>query len=439
MPRLLVANDIEELLVNATALQRKGLGWWSQRLLWFIQDNDILVLPENPDSVYLEYIARITGTRLDTIRIVVPPGDRHGTESVSPERLRAPALREALERAIEGREVDAIVPLCPTAGVAALARSLRLEHVLPGAAFMSQGGGSLANSKVVFRSIAAGAGVPIAAGGVASEPWEAETLVTAMFAQGYPVMVKRDFDQGCKGNEVLSPREGIEPHGARRGLVLSGGADVTNYFSEGWSWLTNGGRHRVVVERYHPQSRALFAEFNLTDQGVEFAGQGELIAVPMPDGQVMPVLNASSVAIAELVDGGHRLSASLRMMGYRGVVSADAILTADGKILFTEYNGRITGSTHIYAIVGARVVGPEAARHRILVHRDGWSVPSLQAAIEKIDVAGLAYDATTKTGVLVTNAYSDVLKSVAFTIVAEDLQTAQRLEQRMWQIAPRAW
>lgn len=439
MPRLLVANDIEELLVNATAMQRKGLGWWSQRLLWFMQDSDILVLPEQPDPVYLEYVARITGTRLDTVRIVIPPADRHGTESVSPERLRDPALKEAVERAIDGRAVDAIVPLCPSTGVAALARSLRLEHVLPGAAFMSQGGGSLANSKVVFRQIAAGSRVPIAEGGVASEPWEAEALIAGMFARGYSVMVKRDFDQGCKGNEVLSPQEGVEPLGARRGHVLSGATAITSYLSENWSWLTNGGRHRVVVERYHPQSRALFAEFDLSDRGVTLAGHGELFAVPMPDGQNIPVQHASSHAIGELVDAGHRLSEALRAMGYRGVVSADAILTPDGEILFTEHNGRITGSTHIYAVVGARVVGPEAARHRVFVNREGWTAPSLQVAIERLDTAGLAYDPAAKTGVILTCAYNEMMNYVTFTVVAEDLGAARRWEERMWQLSPRAW
>ncbi|XYH97091.1 peptide ligase PGM1-related protein [Sorangium sp. So ce1128] len=438
MTRLLVANDVPEQLVGAIPAMREALGWWAQRLIWHMQDDDILVLPTEPDASCLKYVAKITGTRHESLRVVVPPAGRAGAHNLSADRLADPGFRAAVRDALGGRRLDAVLPLCPDASVVALARSLGAEGAVPGAAFASQSGGALANSKAVFRAVAAGAGVPVPEGSVVGDPLDAEDTIAEFLGRGVPVIVKKEYAQGCNGNELLSPVAGVKPIGARRGLVLEGRTAIKRYVTESWDWLTNGERHKVVVERYHPGSRAVFAEYVLTDQGVELAGQGELVAAPMPDGQVLPAVGLAPVALAQLVDATRRLCEAVHALGYRGTLGPDAIVTPDGEILFTEYNGRITGSTHIYATVGARVVGKEAMRRRILLERQGWTAPSFQVAVDRLFESGLAYNPATEVGIVLVSAFNPVYKVISYCIVAEDLPAALELEERLDKVSPRA-
>ncbi|MCZ0999673.1 hypothetical protein O1M63_18655 [Streptomyces mirabilis] len=61
----------------------------------------------------------------------------------------------------------------PSASVARFATALGLSEKLPGYDFLAQGGGELVNNKAAFRTLAAAAGVPVAAGTVVRDPGEA--------------------------------------------------------------------------------------------------------------------------------------------------------------------------------------------------------------------------------------------------------------------------
>lgn len=437
MPRLLVANDCPEQVFGCNIEFSQGLAIWAQRLLWQMENDDIIILPVAPDAGYLEYIAELKGVRYETLRVIIAPKGSAG--NLSADRIRNLALRDEVKKALAGRHLKSVLPLTPDASIVALARSLEAEQCVPGAAFASQGGGDLANSKIIFRAIAAGNAVSIPAGAVVNDPIVAEEIIADMLLrEGIAVIVKKDFGQGCRGNEVLSPVDGIKPNGGRRGHVLSSRSAIKIYLDENWSWLTNSGHHSFVVERYFPDSMAIFAEFDLTDEGVQFAGIGEMLAVPIADGQVIPPLGLSPTTVAEIVDGGRRLSLALHATGYRGMLSADAIVTSDAEVMFTEYNGRITGSTHIYSVVGARIVGKEWMQKRILLERRGWCAPSFQAAVDMLNDSGLAFNRNTHTGVILTGTFIPARKVISYTVVAENFTAALELEKKLHLVSPRA-
>ncbi len=437
MPRLLVANDCPEQVFGSNVEFSEGLAVWAQRLLWQVENDDIVVLPVAPDAGYLEYITHLKDVRHESVRIIVAPKGSAG--NLSADRIMNVALSNAVKEALDGRHLESVLPLTPDAAVVGLARSLGSESGVPGSAFASQGGGDLANSKVVFRAIAAGNNVPIPVGAVINDFEMAQAILSDMIlVQGLAVIVKKDFGQGCRGNEVLSPLDGVVPNGGRRGYVLADRLAINTYLKENWDWLTNRGHHSFVVERYFPGSMAIFAEFNITDDGVQFAGLGEMLAVPIADGQVIPPVGLSPTTVAEIVDGGHQLSSALRATGYRGTLSADAIVTPDAKVLFSEYNGRITGSTHIYSIIGARIVGKEWMQKRVLLERRGWKAPSFQAAVDMLNNSGLAFDPKTRSGVVLTGTFIPTRKVISYTVVAEDLAAAIRLEEKLHQVSPRA-
>lgn len=207
-------NRTEEMvgdLTGMTPLERLFAGCGAQRMLWFAEDHDVLVLPWAPDPAYLGYVTGLTGTRAESLTVVVPPSGGEGNDILTPDRLADPGFREELRRALAGRRVDKVLAISPNAAVADLAVALGAEHALPGHAFAAQGGNALVNSKAVFRALAAGAGVPVPPGTVATSPQQVEAAVNGLLEQGHSVMMKVEYQAGGFGNEILSRDEQVTP------------------------------------------------------------------------------------------------------------------------------------------------------------------------------------------------------------------------------------
>ncbi|MET4926621.1 peptide ligase PGM1-related protein [Streptomyces sp. PSRA5] len=435
MPRLLIANCFTDELAGDTArlpqahLQTAAAS--SHLLLWFARDGDVIVLPVEPEDDLLAYITSLTRTDVSTLRLLTPPPGQTGTELLTAARLADEEFRGKLRKTLDGEPVDTIIALTPDAGVASLARFLGAEKALPGYEFISQGGGTLVNSKAVFRAVAAGAGVPLPEGAVCTNRQDAENAIMELLDQGHPAMLKRDFSCGGLGNEILSPVPGLEPVGAGRLLEIAERAAVREYLDERWMWLTNEEHYPAVIERYFPNSRAITAEFIINDHTSVFSQQGEMFSAPIANAQVIPAPELDSGALAVLVSASGRMCESLRSLGYRGFFCADAVLTEDGEVRFTEYNGRITGSTHLYSVIGEHVVGPGFAGDRLIAEYSGWPVPSFPAAVARLAESGFAYDPGTRTGVVLTKAYSRADGTVRYCVVAEDIAAAGRIHDQV--------
>ncbi|WP_017557207.1 preATP grasp domain-containing protein [Nocardiopsis baichengensis] len=431
MSRLLIGNDFTEELDGADRAREATACWYAQRTLFFAEDGDTVVLPHAPTDVFLGYVTSLTGTDPASLRIVVPPARVHSQEHLSAERIADPSFHRALHEAIAGRPVDEVVMLYPDPRIVALARALGIGDAVPGGDFIMQSGGALANSKAAFRALASGTGVPVPEGAVCSDPSMAHDVVERLLGAGAPVIVKHEYRQASKGNEILSRHGGVTPRGAPRAVVLPDPESARKHLEAEWDRLTSGGRHRLVVERYFPDSASVFAELLLTDAGVELAGEGELIYAPTPRGQVMPACRLPSGARGELAVHSRRMGRLLWDMGHRGRVSMDAVVTPDGRLFFTEYNGRVTGSTHVYAIVGHRVVGRDYPGSRVLVEHVGLVVPSFESAVARLSAEGLAYDHESRTGVvLVSDLHTDD-RDVIYCIVVDDVASAEKYRQRV--------
>ncbi|KOG89654.1 preATP grasp domain-containing protein [Streptomyces varsoviensis] len=447
MPRLLIGNDFTEDLENAGEQRLATARWHAKRAVFFARDHDVLVLPEAPDDSFVRYVTALTGTDPASLAVVTPPEPA----MLTPATLADPSLRERVRATLAGRRIDAVIPLHPDPAAVDLARGLGLLDAVAGHAFIAQGGGSLANSKAVFRALAAGTGAPIPEGAVCADPEAAARAVCPLFEQGHPVIVKHEYRQATRGNEILSPVGGITAWGARRLTVLGDSGAVAGYLRDHWGELAgDGGQgHRLVVERYFPGSTALFAEFTLTDAGtgpgtgggsgtgrgtgtgIEPAGQGEMVYDPKPSAQIMPVRTVDPELTAELLARGRALCEPLHAMGYRGTLSTDAIVTPAGQLYFTEFNGRTTGSSHIYAEIGARIVGPDYPARRVLLEHVAWPVTSFDRAVAALSDAGLAYSQDTRTGVVISTAFDAAYKDLCFCAVSEDLAGARKLRQRV--------
>jgi biotin carboxylase len=419
--RLLIGNSTNVDLVGP--FEKAAAAWWAQRLVFFARDGDVLVLPTRPEPAFVDYVAALTGTDPVSLRFVVPPAGFEGTDRLTPDRLRDRGFRDELAAAVAGRPIETVRALWPDTSIVALAAALGAEHAVPGGAFAGQGGGALVNSKAVFRALAAAAGVPLAPGTVCSNRTDTEDAILGHVGDGHPAIVKHEFYSGGVGNRIVSPVGGVRALGAPTVTVATDRAAVRAFLDEQWQWLAGAG-HRVIVERYFPDSAAVFAEFDITDGGVEFGAHGEMIMAPVASAQVIPAQSVKPDALGEVVEGGRRLCEPLHAMGYRGRLSADAVVTPAGEVYFTEYNGRVTGSTHIYAVIGEQIVGPDYAADRVILERVGWPVPSFAAAAGSLAAAGIAYDPDSRTGVVLNTSFDERTGHVWYCVVAESIDAA---------------
>ncbi|MEO6501128.1 MAG: peptide ligase PGM1-related protein [Jatrophihabitantaceae bacterium] len=432
MPALIVANSRTEEMVGElaalTPLERQLGGSAALRSLWFAHSGDVVVLPYPPREEYLAYVTDLTRTDPGSLTVLVPPSGVLGGELLTPDRTADPGFRRHVHAAVQGQGVDRVLAVYKDVPIAQFAVAVGLT--LPGHAFSAQGGDAIVNSKAAFRAIAAGAGVPIAQGLVTTRRMEAQAVITELLAAGHSVIVKQEFQGGGFGNEILSPVAGVRVAGAPREVVLPDAAAVADYVARRWEWLTVGGRRQLVIERYLTGCDTVYAEYLIADDGPELSGTGEILMEPVAVGEIVPAQALTPANSAFLVESGQRLCRSLHAMGYRGYLSADAVLTPEGDIVFTETNGRISGSSHLHISIGARVLDAAHRGRRVLLQLGGWATPSFAAAVERLRDAGLAFDRQTGLGVVLV---SDLMPdgTLSYCAVAEDLESARTLNRQL--------
>ncbi|MEU3096479.1 peptide ligase PGM1-related protein [Streptomyces sp. NPDC006967] len=410
---------------------RRYVGNQAQRMAWCLEAGDLLVLPMPISEEFLRYILEHLRIDRDTVQVLVPPPGVFGEGVLSADRLFAEPFLSALRAAAATQGVDQVLPFHFDSAVSALVRELGLEAEVPGYGLLEQGGGRLLNSKAMFRALAGGAGVPVPEGAVCRSLQETEAFLWEnLLSRGEPAILKQDFHVAGFGNEVVSPVAGVDPVGALRTVVTPDREAVTAYLKDRWPWLTDGGRNLVVVERYFADSLPIAAEFDVTDTDVRCVGHGEMRMKPVLNGHIWPAPAARNNGFTDFLEAAQRLCVPIQAMGYRGVVSVDAIVVPGGDILLNEYNCRVSGSTHAHRIRD-RVVG-RAAEERVLVELRRCTFPPFPVLLDALKAEGLHYDPRTQTGVLLTvDDHSSAGGYGEYCVVAESVTAAERMEKEI--------
>jgi hypothetical protein len=384
------------------------------------------VLPYPPRAEQLAYVTGLTGTDPDSLTVLCPPPGALGTDLLTPDRTDDPEFRARVRAVVRERGVDQVLAVYKDVPVTRFAGAVGLR--VPGHAFSAQGGDAFLNSKACFRAVAAGVGAPIVEGLATTRSTEASELVTELLAAGHCAIVKREFAAGGQGNEILSPVAGVRVAGAPSAVVLPDAAAVTGYFARRWDWLTDGGRHRVVLERYLTGCDSVYSEFIIGDDGPQLSGVGEMLMAPVPTGEIAPAQVSPAVRTI-LVEAGLRLSEAYHAMGYRGYLSADAVLTPDGEIFFTETNARMSGSSHLHVVVHRQLLAGRSGR-RVALELQNWAVPSYSGAIARLSDSGLAFDKSTGLGVLLISGLLPD-QTVTYCVVAESIRSARAVQAQL--------
>jgi Pre ATP-grasp domain/PGM1 C-terminal domain len=417
--RILLASDFDDDL-----RPRPGASWWAQRVFWFAQPGDVVVVADYPEKEFAAYALGLLQVDPGSVGVVYV--DTGSAGKLTRANLLTDQVLDAVRAAVAGAgEVEEVIMLCPTVLGVDFVTALGLSpELVSGGAFLSQGGGQLANSKALFRAVARGNAVPVAAGGVSAGFADTADAVARLLSQTPSVILKKEYMSGGSGNYLVTLDEKTSRNGAKYLAPLGSPAELADWLRQTWAQLTDDGRHRFVFESYHAGSRACFAEFKIGGE-VVFSGSGEMNYLPLAASQTIPFPDIDSAAGALLVRGGAAIAEAYRAMGYRGYLSADGILTPSGEVFFTEANARITGSTHIYVGIGERLIGAGYAKSHFLIDRiwpETWRADSFSAALSALDEAGILYDGQRQEGVVLCSPLDRRDNTIMHCIVARNLE-----------------
>ncbi|WP_434598252.1 hypothetical protein [Streptomyces sp. A5-4] len=407
--RIVIGNHIDPSI-----RERHDMRAWTQRLLWFARPGDLLVLCCEPDEAFVDYALAHTGVKREELTVLVAPPGAWGERLLDPASLTEPAFVEQVRAALgEGGAggVSEVFALWPSAAVSRLADALGVAGRFPGAAFFGQGGGEIGNNKANFRALAAAAGVPILPGRICRSLAEATESTGALLKDSVSgaVVVKQAHNGAGVGNQLLvrEPEMAVDHVGARHLHHLAPGPDgIAAYWAQRWPWASGEGRWPVVIEEFAPGADAVYSEHYASDDGTRATETGRLLYVGRRlSHQVVPLDGVTEPVRAALLDGGARLAEAYRAFGYRGHLSADALVLPDGRVVFTEVNAQVSGSLHIYQSIAHGIVDVAAAPARQVVEYHvppTWAVPSFAAFLAALDELGLAYNPATRTGAIVS-------------------------------------
>jgi len=434
--QILIANDVDPSL-----LVKKDISAWAQRMFWFAQDHDLIVLMAPPDERFVRYVTSMTGVDPGTLKVhVVPPG-RFERRLLDPESLLDAELVRSVAR--DARDVSRIFALWPSPHVSLLAARLGLSERWPGAAFFSQGGGELVSSNASFRVLAASCGVPISRGEVCRTPDDAVAATLRLLDDTPAVMVKQAHAGAGAGNQIVTRDKELETdHAGGRHLHLLGPAsdDVKAFWKQRWDWASVNGRFPVVIEEFQRRARTVYAEFDCSDAAVRFAEIGTLIFEKrLLTQELLPFRGLAPDVRARLVGLATTLAELYRTIGYRGPLSADTVVSEDGRVTFTEVNGQVTGSTHLYAAIAHRIVDTARAPERTVVQclsASHWQITDLDQFLRGLEQAGCGYDRNRREGVLPVmpvihdGGKGGLLYCIAFGSEPARADIARRLEEQ---------
>jgi hypothetical protein len=399
---------------------------WAQQILWSASPGDIVILPTKPSRAFLHYVADLLEFKPESLTLSTSPLGANDARHNSPSASYSEFLEDMRIRIKETGANQG----CPTyfdLATADLLQALGIHETTPGFSFCSQGGTALLNSKVNFRAIALGTGLPVPEGSVADTPERLASDVWRQLNAERQAMVKQEFNTGGFGNVLLSSRKTGNSLGAARKAVLSTHEQVVNYISDHWMQLSNGGRSRVITERYMENSSPVYAEFAIEEGGVRLLHCGEMRLNPVYSGVEVPIRPRHGKHIPEFLKGSTKIAELAFVLGYRGHISVDAIISADSHLLFNEVNARSGGATHIHHI-GERILGTDYMNRCLLVGNSLAEASFSDLSLHMYNY-GLSYDRRRRAGIILT---SDVTQWGAFEycVTADSSEVCRDIESR---------
>jgi hypothetical protein len=398
--RLLIANHIDDS-IRTVSDQRA----WTQRILWFAGNDDVVILSTDVDERFLRYVTGLTGVDSSTLRLHVLPPGRFGSGLWDHQMLSNPHFIQRVRQDLGN--VEGVFALWPSPHVAQFAIDLGVEKAYAGVDFFLQYGAELANSKANFRAIAASLGIGISRGAVCRTDWEMRHALEAILSERTSAMIKQIHNAAGSGNHLVTMDSSLTSgHAGSSALLVVDGEDgIEELIGSQWKWASQNGKFAFIVEEFVDRAETVYAEYLLTDAEVQLNGTGGLVYDGGRLAQEIAPLDVERMGRAHfdrLVEQSAKLAQAYWQLGYRGYLGIDAVWDRRN-VTFTEANARVSGSLHIYDAIGKGVVGTVCASDRVLTQYYAprkWVVDDHDHFCRVLADTGSAYDRTTRLGVI---------------------------------------
>ena len=397
------------------------------RMAWFAEAGDIVVLPRDLSPQLKVHIARTMGYEPGSVTYLTPDFGGGHCRPIRAHELLHTGLAERLGRLIGDPDNWTLYPYCFERSTQQLAERLGLDSVRV-RPFLRQGGAELLNDKRVFRSMAAGRGVPIAEGAVVATEWQLSACIESLIDRTGAVIIKQDCHSGGFGNLIVSRSKLADAPGASEVLVATDDEQIRDQTRIAWARLAYLQRAPLIVEAYYPVSAVLTAEFKV-DAGanaVTFLNCGEVRQAPILSGLIMPS-SVPPYQLAGFIASATELARLCCDLGYDGLVNVDGIITTNGLVIINEINGRVGGCSHIHHILQA-VAGPRYGDELVVVSHSRTISMSIDQAFGLLEARQLAFDAERGRGIVVTGEDAAGTGHLEYLSIAPTRDEAMRLE-----------
>lgn len=444
MAHILIANiDNENLMADErarTAEYCRALANVAARIVWFAEPGDIVVLPRALAREFEHYVSSVMGYDSEAVTYVIPDWNGAPLHTLGTRELLHLGVREKLAQLMRDRGDWSIFPYCYERSAELLAEALSLDTKREVRPFMRQGGAELLNDKRIFRSLAAGRGVPLARGVVCIAERDLLDAIGSLIGETGAVIVKQDRHGGGLGNLIVSRTPTINGLGATDVIVTEEKAPI-GAAAEVWRRLAYHGQAPLIVEVYYPARSVVTAEFRIDvrENAVAFLNCGEVRQAPVLNGLVMPWSLTPHLAGAFIANATElaRLACDL---GYDGLINIDGIVTADGSVICNEFNGRIGGCSHIHHILRS-LAGPTYGDSHVVASHSRNVALRFRRVLDILRDAQLNFDTATGRGVVLTAedaAGSGYLEYLSIgRSRAEAMQIEAEFERMLDEAAPR--
>ncbi|KAA0563501.1 hypothetical protein F0342_11825 [Bacillus sp. CH30_1T] len=406
----------------------------ANRLIWFVEDHDILLLPYPVSSDFMEYLCGLMEVDTGTVKHIVPPmRDAHETKLLRYDVLSDHELQLELQNLTNGYKEWGILAYYHDRAVAELTDSIRTKIHPNVNEFLLQGGSEVLNSKTEFKRMAASHGVPVPPGYNCYSQSELFKLISDLIDQTGSVIVKQDVNAGGDGNIVVTTDTSIKnSKGATETLHISEENGIENITDYLWKRLIGYRNNSLVVEVYYQTQAVFYSEYHIGRQELKptLLNFGDMRMEPVWNGFEIPTVSMNAYSLGEFISNSTVLADIARERGYEGNINIDAFLTMDGELLFSEINGRNGGCSHIHH-VAQKLYGVNYADHYMILTRNKIKVgPDFKELLMALKDESLLVQEKGQEGVIILTEDIGRTGTIEYMVIGKGRERALILEER---------
>jgi len=424
---LIVGNVDCEAQCGAPELRNMIERWEStvvaHRLIWLcVTAQDLCVFPSLMRDDMILYVGSILQLPLSILNQIAPNLDTAAPILLTEAVMNGIDVTQRVRELGIVPELSQVTPYFVDPGLAKFCRNNRFNFQWPEDLSLEY-----LNRKSTFRTIAKDLGIPIAPGRVCYTQRDVEEAIQEMIGTTGVVIVKQDLAGGGEGNlAVTTETQGKSYMGTSGTYLVTKENSIREISRKVFEALVGGRNKSLVVEAYLQAKEVIYSEVmtSRTTQA-ELLNWGSMLMEPKWIGFEIPHPRLSRLLASQFERYSLKLASQIGASGYQGRMNCDAIVTTDNEIVFTEFNIRLGGCTHI-DILARRLLGSEYIAKYNIVSRNAIHFNGSWESLRQV-VGDLAFDRKENVGVIILTEHLSELGGFECMCVAKSSADAHAM------------